>query len=402
MVAFLALAALLPALAAAVPCVQFDAQFNLYAFGGEEDVNLGPSSSWSSPSPKPLSSVGRPPWTGTNSQCLLSQSNNAVYVIGADAADATSVYIYDIVGDKWSKQTTSGGPTSVGNSRSSAVLDHDTNVLFTISDTAYSLDLGLITNTAAGTAAWTTVGTPPFPVADYKGTAALASNHILYFGVPSTPAGSANLFVIHYNYFQPQAQAYPAVGGSNFPDSAGQTTSFLVQNNTVPYQVLYVPNDFSNSYVVTHYTDPASFNVTTGSPMPASLINSTQILPPPTSKDTNAAYAASDSSIVQIDTKGDIYYIANAVSSWQVAPGASWSKLSYSLKPATATTSATASGASSSAPGATKTGAKGEASSSGAAASSTGAASAAAPALARKDIVGFALGCAAVVAAVVL
>ncbi|TXT11057.1 hypothetical protein VHUM_01808 [Vanrija humicola] len=396
MVAFLALAALLPALVAAVPCVQFDAQFNLYAFGGEQDVSLGPSSSWSSPTPKPLSTVGRPPWTGTNTQCLLSQSNNAVYVIGADASDAT-----------WSKQTTSGGPTSTGNTRSSAILDHDTNVLFTIpgdsASGAYSLDLGLITNTAAGTAAWTAVGTPPFPLTNYKATAALASNHILYFGVPNTAAGSANLFVIHYNYFQPQAQAYPAVGGSNFPDSSGQATSFLVQNNTVPYQVLFVPDDFSNSYVVTHYTDPGNYNVTTGSPMPATLINSTQILPPPTSKDANAAYAASDSSIVQIDTKGDIYYIADAVTNWQVTPGASWSKLSYSLKPATATptsASQTGSATGSDAAAASKTGAKGEASS--AAVSSTAKPSAAAPALIRKDVLGLALGCAAVAAAIVL
>lgn len=42
-----ALAALLPALAAAVPCVQFDSNGGLYAFGGAEDVSLGTSSSWS-------------------------------------------------------------------------------------------------------------------------------------------------------------------------------------------------------------------------------------------------------------------------------------------------------------------------------------------------------------------
>ena len=46
MIASLALAALLPLLATAVPCVQFDTQWNLYAFGGSQDVNLGKSSSW--------------------------------------------------------------------------------------------------------------------------------------------------------------------------------------------------------------------------------------------------------------------------------------------------------------------------------------------------------------------
>lgn len=42
----LTLAVLLPALATAVPCVQFDYSFNLYAFGGEQDVALGASSTW--------------------------------------------------------------------------------------------------------------------------------------------------------------------------------------------------------------------------------------------------------------------------------------------------------------------------------------------------------------------
>ena len=32
--------------AGAVPCVQFDAEWSLYAFGGSEDVKLGGSGSW--------------------------------------------------------------------------------------------------------------------------------------------------------------------------------------------------------------------------------------------------------------------------------------------------------------------------------------------------------------------
>jgi hypothetical protein len=32
--------------AGAVPCVQFDADWSLYAFGGSEDVKLGGSGSW--------------------------------------------------------------------------------------------------------------------------------------------------------------------------------------------------------------------------------------------------------------------------------------------------------------------------------------------------------------------
>lgn len=55
----LTLAALLPALAAAVPCVQFDFSYGLYAFGGEQDVALGAASTWacessSGPAEEPL------------------------------------------------------------------------------------------------------------------------------------------------------------------------------------------------------------------------------------------------------------------------------------------------------------------------------------------------------------
>lgn len=46
MLPLLSLFSLLAPLAAAVPCVQFDTAWNLYAFGGTEDVNLGQASSW--------------------------------------------------------------------------------------------------------------------------------------------------------------------------------------------------------------------------------------------------------------------------------------------------------------------------------------------------------------------
>ncbi len=41
------------------------------------------------PSPKPLSTEGRPPWNGRYSQCLLSMNSNAMYVLGADNSDAS-------------------------------------------------------------------------------------------------------------------------------------------------------------------------------------------------------------------------------------------------------------------------------------------------------------------------
>lgn len=92
-----------------------------------------------------------------------------------------SVYIYDFSGDAWSKQVTTGAPAALQNSRSSAILDHDTNVIFTIPGggaAMYQLGMDNIVATAAGALAWTDVGQPKFDTADYKVTAALASNHI--------------------------------------------------------------------------------------------------------------------------------------------------------------------------------------------------------------------------------
>jgi hypothetical protein len=96
--------------------------------------------------------------------------------------------------------------------------------------------------------------------------------------------------------------------------------------------MIFVPNDFSNTYVVTHYTDPSSYNITSSAPFAASLINSTQTLPAPGSHDANAAYAASDTALVQIDSEGNIYYMTNAVAGdYTVQSGASWTKMGYTL-----------------------------------------------------------------------
>lgn len=48
MFAVAALASLLSAIAVkAVPCVQFDSSWNLYAFGGDQDVMIGDNTTWS-------------------------------------------------------------------------------------------------------------------------------------------------------------------------------------------------------------------------------------------------------------------------------------------------------------------------------------------------------------------
>ncbi|BEJ12151.1 hypothetical protein CspHIS471_0206110 [Cutaneotrichosporon sp. HIS471] len=345
MIPSLALAALLPALAAAIPCVQFDADDNLYAFGGQEDVALGASNAWASPAPKPLSTDGRPPWNGNFSQCLLSRNANALYVLGADASDAGAIYIYDFAGNAWTKQVTTGAGDSMQNSRSSAVLDHNTNVIFTVGNTnMYSLDFGAVTTTAAGSLTWGIASTPQIASEGYKVTAAAASNHINYYGVPGSEAGSTSMFVVHYNYWQPQPAKYTPVGGKNFPAQSGQAASLATANSTLPpYQNLFVPNDLSSAYIVTHYTADWSWNDTKSAPMAVSLVNSTQELPAPTAKDTEASYACSETYCVQMDTKGNIYYINAVGKDYTVTPGAKWDKLGYTLTPYVAPTPSEAS-----------------------------------------------------------
>ena len=250
------------------------------------------------------------------------------------------------------------------------MLDHDTNVIFTLTSgsgaSMYQLDLSSVQASASNSPlAWDAVTAPSFSTDGYTPVAAQASNHINYFGVPGTAAGSADIFIVHFALFQEQAQSYPtANSGTAFPDSAGQAISIPNSGDAPPYQMVFVPNDFSNSYVVTHWTDPGNYLTTNTAPMALSLVNSTQILPAPTSKDPLAAYAASPESLVQIDSNGDIYYISNAVGSdYTVQSGASWQKLSYTLSGVSGSGSSSNSTTSASPSGSASAGASGSATS---------------------------------------
>lgn len=337
----LAAAALLSPLAvldaAAKGCVAFDTSWNLYAFGGSSDVNLGQNSTWSSPSAKTLSTNGRPSWTGNNTLCLLSQYNNALVVLNADSSSSSDVYIYDFAGDSWSTQTTSSAPSNLA--LASAILDHDTNVIYALpggdSQSLYSLDLSSVTKSANSTAIpWLQQNSPGFSSYNQP-TMAEASNHILFFGAPSVAAGSAPIYVIHYAYEQPDAQSFSTVNGasSNFPDSTGLTTGIPYASNQAGDQVVFVPSDFSATYVVTHWTSPSTAGQTSDAPAGINTyINTTQTLPAPSSKDTSSSFASSDTSLVQLDGSGALYYLEGAYGNgWQVSSSASWQKMSYTL-----------------------------------------------------------------------
>lgn len=273
-------------------CVVFDASWNLYALNvGGADYNLGTSDNWSSGKATPLTTTGRPPFTGTNTQCFLSQFENAFYILDADAANPTDVYIFDASAGSWTNQkTTAGGadPTSFV-----AILDHDTNVFFALSaGVLYQADFGQLKAANSTPIEWQSVENPGFSTSNYSPVMALANNHIHFLDVPGASAGEAYLFVIHFAFFQPAPQTYTAVSGSTtFPEAHGLTTSFFLDDDWQE-QFAFIPDDGSATYVV---------NVQT---------NTTVSLAGPSNKGSGSTYAASTDSLVQLTSGGTLSYLA--------------------------------------------------------------------------------------------
>ncbi|KIJ29124.1 hypothetical protein M422DRAFT_54347 [Sphaerobolus stellatus SS14] len=236
----------------ATPCLAFDSNFNLFAFGfNGKDSLLGPESSWnaSSVTPTDITASGRPPFDGTQTTCYLAQFYNAIYVLDGDKSDTSAVYIYNVAGKSWSKQSvSSGGPNAES---LVAILDHDTNVFYALDSGELSfLNMGaeIVANSTA--LSWIKVGNPDFTTSGYNPTMALAQNHIHFIGVPNTPAGDAHIFVIHFSFFQPDVQSYPVQGGgSQFPSTHGKTASFF-QTEGVQTQFAFIPDDSSATYVI--------------------------------------------------------------------------------------------------------------------------------------------------------
>jgi len=291
----------------AASCVVFDANWNLYAFGiNGADYNLGGESSWASGSATKLTTTGRPPFDGGNTQCFLSQFQNTIYVIDGDNANPSNIHLYDATAQTWSTQSiTLAGvdPTSLV-----AILDHDTNVFFALSGgTLYQLDFGTMKAATGSPISWQSVEAPSFSVTNYNPVMALAQNHIHFLDVPGTSPGDAFIFVIHFAYFQPEKQNYPAASGSTFPVSHGKATSFFL-DSTWQEQFAFIPDDGSATYVV---------NVQTNTTVP---------LAGPSNKSSGSSYAASTSALVQLTSTNNLFYIpysqtgtaaSNANAAWQ-------------------------------------------------------------------------------------
>ncbi|KII91112.1 hypothetical protein PLICRDRAFT_105622 [Plicaturopsis crispa FD-325 SS-3] len=294
--------------AAASPCVAFDVNMNLYGFGfNGKDYNAGTQDTWSSSTKATdVTASGRPPFDGSNTTCYLAQFFNAIYVLGADSKNPSSVYIFDAGSKSWSTQSVTAG--SFDPSSFDAILDHDTNVFYALSHgELFSLDMASLTKAGDTALQWTDVESTPYGK-DYSPVMALAQNHIHFLDVPGVDAGSADIFVIHFSFFQPEAQSYPISGGGNMPATHGQTTS-LFQTQGVQQEFVFVPDDASATYVV---------NVEN---------NSTQALAGPTSKDSKATYFGGITSIVQLDSTGAVSYLPYNQNDSNANKAASWSSV---------------------------------------------------------------------------
>jgi len=295
-----------PIVVRASPCLAFDVKWDLLAFGLDgKDWNAGPQNTWANGAAADITAAGRPPFDGANTTCFLSQYANAVYVIDGDKSDASTIHIYDATAKSWSKQavsTNSFDPLSFN-----GILDHDTNVFYALSHgELFHLDMGLLKAANSTALEWVHVERAPFS-SDYVPVMALAQNHIFFLNVPGVPAGSVDIYVIHYNFFQPSPQTFPTADGV-IPATHGRTASFF-QNEGVQEAFAFVPDDGSATYVL---------NVQS---------NRTETLAGPSTKDAGATYFAGITSLVQLDATGAISFLPYNANDSSANEAAKWSKV---------------------------------------------------------------------------
>ncbi|KAF8919451.1 hypothetical protein CPB85DRAFT_1212617 [Mucidula mucida] len=296
------------------PCLASDINWNLLAFGFDgKDYNAGTIDSWSSGSASEITADGRPAFDGENTTCYLSQFFNAVYVVNGDAANPSDIYIYDAANKAWSKQTTTTGSFDI--SSATMILDHDTNLFYAVAKSEmWALDMGSLATANSTALEWVDVSAVGFSnlPSNYDPTIAIAQNHIHFMGVQ---AGSADIFVIHFSYFQPEVQSY----GAEFPATHGQAPSFFMDSG-VQQEFAYIPDGGSNVYVV---------NVET---------NSTKTLAGPSSQASDASYYATVNALLQLSSDGAVTYIPYDASSSD-ASSASWSSVANLASVATVSSS---------------------------------------------------------------
>ncbi|KIM85843.1 hypothetical protein PILCRDRAFT_347501 [Piloderma croceum F 1598] len=225
------------------PCIAFDANWNLYALGlNGKDYNASTQDKWTGGNmATDFTAAGRPPFDGPNTTCYLSQFQNAIYVMNGDTQNPNSIYMYDATALTWSQQATTPGGIDVGSS--TCILDHDTNVGYCLAaGEMWFLNLQSLKAAQSEPIAWTDVGPAPYGP-NYNPVMALADNHIYFIDVPNVPAGSMDIFVIHYSFFQPQPQEYPLPSGT-IPATHGKTASLFQPTSVCPFDHLFFSSCF--------------------------------------------------------------------------------------------------------------------------------------------------------------
>ncbi|KAG9010796.1 hypothetical protein FRB90_007640 [Tulasnella sp. 427] len=331
--AVLATLGLLAGSAKALPCVSFDSQWNLYAFGvqGQHYWSLGKTDGWtgaSGPSVTTVDTTNAPPMNGNNTQCFLAQFYNAIYVLNGDSSNPNAVHIFNANSKTWSVQSIDTPAFDI--TSASAILDHDTNVFFALGgNNFYQLDMSSQVTAKSDALKWQEVNKPSFNTDGYNPVMAIADNHVFFLNVPGNDVGEANIFVIHFAYFQPDVQTFKPKSGSAFPATGGETASIWQPFGSSPSPqktFAFFPNDGSATYIV---------NVINNS-------TSTIPFPPAPPSPGYSAHAGSLDTLVQLTPSGELYYhsIPSSSSSKssrfskfsrQTSSNGGWTKISNSL-----------------------------------------------------------------------
>jgi len=115
----------------------------------------------------------------------------------------------------------------------------------------YQADFSNLKAAAPAPIAWEVTNSPTFNGASsYVPVMGLAQNHIHFLNT-QTAEGLANIFVIHFAFWQPDLQYYAAGNNAGtFPQKHGQVASFFAGDVSVQKRFAFLPDDMSNVYVV--------------------------------------------------------------------------------------------------------------------------------------------------------
>ena len=286
-----------------------DSDWNLLAFGFDgKDYNAGPQDTWTSDStPTEITADSRPPFNSPVTTCYLSQFANSIYVLNGDSSSPSTIHIYNVPSKAWTSHPVALGDYQASSPNTVAILDRDTDVFYSLSaGTMYAVNMTAVTEAPNGEPSpgedkeWKLVGKSPYEGYD-RPTMGLAMNHIHFIGVPGVQNGDADVFVIHYSYFQPETQKF-----GDFPNEHGQTASMFLSTGPVQNEFAYIPDDGSNTYII---------NV---------VSNTTRTLPAPTTKDANATYFGSPTALIQLASDGAVSFMPYDGENTSGSGGASW------------------------------------------------------------------------------